>query len=127
MIYAQYIRSVLEYNSNVWFSSLTEEEKDDIERVQRVALKIIMKENYISYEQALEELNLDTLHERRLMLAERFAKKCAKSKQFHDLFPKNGREDLNLRDHETYSVNFASKGKLFKSAIPAMQRLLNKN
>ena len=126
MIYAQYIRSILEYNSNVWFSNLTEEEKDDIERVQRVALKIIMKEKYISYEQALKNLNLDTLQERRLMLAERFAKKCAKSEKFQNLFPKNEKEGLNLRDPETYNVNFASKGRLFKSAIPAMQRLLNK-
>ena len=108
------------------FSNLTEEEKDDIERVQRVALKIIMKEKYISYEQALKNLNLDTLQERRLMLAERFAKKCVKSEKFQNLFPKNEKEGLNLRDPETYNVNFASKGRLFKSAIPAMQRLLNK-
>ena len=29
LIYCQYIRSVLEYNSSVWFSSITEDEKDD--------------------------------------------------------------------------------------------------
>ena len=126
MIYAQYIWSILEYNSNVWFSNLTEEEKDDIERVQKVALKIIMKEKYISYEQALEDLNLDTLQNRRLMLAERFAKKCAKSDKFQNMFPMNQKDDLNLRDPETHNVNFASKGRLFKSAIPAMQWLLNK-
>ena len=79
MIYAKYIRSILEYNSNVWFSNSTEKEKDDIERVQKVALKIIMKEKYIRYEQALEDLNLETLQERRLMLVERFANKCADS------------------------------------------------
>ena len=109
MIYAQYIRSILEYNSNVWFSNLTEEEKDDIERVQRVALKIIMKEKYISYEQALKNLNLDTLQERRLMLAERFAKKCPKSEKFQNLFPKNEKDGLNLRDPATHNVNLASK------------------
>ena len=41
MIYSLYIRSILEFNSNVWFSSITEEEKDDIERVQKIACKII--------------------------------------------------------------------------------------
>ena len=125
-IYSQYIRSILEYNSNVWFSNLTEEDKDDIERVQRVALKIILKEKYISYEQALVDLNLDTLQNRRLMLAERFANKCTKGGKFQNLFPKNQKDGLNLRDPETHNVNFASKGRLFKSAIPAMQRLLNK-
>jgi hypothetical protein len=77
-------------------------------------------------EQALNNLNLDTLQDRRLMLAERFAKKCSKSEKFQKLFPKNEKEGINLGDPETYNINFASKGRLFKSAIPAMQRLLNK-
>ena len=64
LIYTMYIRSILEYNSNVWFSSITEEESEDIERVQSVACKIILKEDYISYEQALQNLNLQTLEER---------------------------------------------------------------
>ena len=84
-----------------------------------------MKENYISYEQALSELNLQTLSQRRLILAERFAKKCVKSEHFNDLFPKNGNQDLNLRKTEKYDVKFASTGRLMKSSIPAMQRLLN--
>ena len=60
------------------------------------------------------------------MLAERFANKFTKGGKFQNLFPKNQKDGLNLRDPETHNVNFASKGRLFKSAIPAMQRLLNK-
>ena len=60
------------------------------------------------------------------MLAERFAKKCAKSEKFNHLFPKNEKSGLNLRDPEEFHVNFASKKRLFKSSIPAMQRILNK-
>ena len=48
LIYNQYIRSILEYNSNVWYSSITNEEREDIERVQRVACKIILKDEYQS-------------------------------------------------------------------------------
>ena len=125
IIYTLYIRSILEYNSNVWFSNITEEEREDLERVQRVACKIILKGNYISYELALAELNLQTLSERRLMLAERFAKKCVKSEQFNDLFPKNINQNVNLRNTEKYNVKFASTGRLMTSSIPAMQRLLN--
>ena len=44
-IYCLYIRSVLEYNSSVWFSSITQEENYDIERVQRCACKIILEKN----------------------------------------------------------------------------------
>ena len=121
LIYCQYIRSILEYNSNVWFSSITEEEKEDIERVQAIACRIILKEEYSEYDQALSDLKLQSLNERRDMLALRFAKKCVKSDKFSDLFPKNG----PTTHHEEYKVNFAKKGRLKKSSIPAMQRLLN--
>ena len=32
-LYGQFIRTMLEFNSNVWFSSITEEESEDLERV----------------------------------------------------------------------------------------------
>jgi hypothetical protein len=122
MIYCQYIRSILEYNSNVWFSSISEEEKEDLERVQHVACKIILKDQYTDYTNALDILNLQSLSDRRLMMAERFAIKCQKSDNFTDLFQKN----TSSTHHEQFDVKFARKGRLFKSAIPTMQRLLNK-
>ena len=45
-IYVLYIRSVLEQSSVVWNSSITKGEQLDIERVQRCALRVILKENY---------------------------------------------------------------------------------
>ena len=53
LIYCQYIRSILEYNSNVWFSSITEEEIEDLERVQHIACKIILKDQYSDYDTKL--------------------------------------------------------------------------
>ena len=125
MIYSLYIRSILEFNSNVWFSSITEQEKDDIERVQKIACKIILKDSYQTYEQALLKLNLQSLTDRRLMLAKRFSQKCVKSDKFNDLFPKNRKDSLNLRNPEEFNVNFARTNRLQKSSIPAMQRILN--
>ena len=89
-------------------------------------LPIILKDNYHSYEQALSALNLDKLSDRRQMLAKRFANKCDKSEKFKHLFPKNEKSSLNLRDPEEFHVNFARKKRLFKSSIPAMQRIWNK-
>ena len=125
MIYCLYIRSVLEYNSSVWFSSITQEESNDIERVQRCACRIILKEEYTTYESALSRLNLQNLSERRKTLALRFAKKCTENDRFADLFPVNDKDHLNLRNPEKYDVKFARKLRLCKSSIPAMQRLLN--
>ena len=76
MIYTMYIRSVLEFNSNVWFSAISNEEREDIERVQRVACKVILKEEYTNYNDALKTLNLQTLSDRRQLLTKRFATKC---------------------------------------------------
>ena len=125
MIYNMYIRSVLEYNSNVWFSSITNEDRDDIERVQRVACKIILKEEYNGYNQALETLNLQNLSDRRQVLAKRFALKCVKSEKFTNLFPEN-QNNNDLRSGDKYKVNFARGGRLQTSAIPAMQKILNR-
>ena len=81
-IYTMYIRSVLEYNSNVWFSSITNEERDHLERVQKVACRIILKREYTTYTVALQTLNLLSLSDRRQMLAKRFALKCVKNERF---------------------------------------------
>ena len=58
-IHILYIRSILEFSCQVWHYSINEEEKQDLERVQKVALRIILNDEYQNYEQALEVLNLD--------------------------------------------------------------------
>ena len=120
-----YIRSVLEYNSNVWFSAITNEERENLERVQKVACRIILKSDYTNYTDALKTLTLLSLSDRRQLLAKRFALKCVKSDRFKDLFPinQNGKE---LRNSEKYLVRFCNGSRLQNSSIPAMQRLLNK-
>ena len=126
LIYCSYIRSVLELNSNVWFSSITNEERENLERIQKIACKIILKENYENYEKALETLKLKSLSERRQMLALRFAQKCLNHDRFRDLFPLND-ANVDTRNSEKYVVKFASTDRLKESSIPAMQRLLNRN
>ena len=53
-IYFLFIRSMLEYSCVVWHSSITEEEITSIERVQKTALKMILRERYTDYRSALE-------------------------------------------------------------------------
>ena len=125
LIYTMYIRSVLEYNSNVWFSAITNIEREDIERVQKVACKIILKGDYTSYVQALRTLNLMSLSDRRQMLAERFALKCTKSDRFKNLFPKNHKK-MELRSTEQYLIKFCNGSRLQNSSIPVMQKILNR-
>ena len=81
----------------------------------------IMKDDYVNYENALEKLKLQTLTDRRDMLAYRFANKCTNNDRFKDLFPTT-EHGLNLRKKEKFKVKFASTQKLYKSSITSMQR-----
>ena len=123
-IYILYIRSAAEQSCVVWHSSLTEEEHTDLERIQKVALRIILQDLYESYENALRVTNLKTLRSRQKTLCLRFAQSCVKSENHRDMFPVNNKI-VNTRPHEKYFVTPAKTNRLACSAIPYMQRLLN--
>ena len=78
-IYLLYIKSILEQSCVVWHSSLTQENSEDLERVQKAAIRIILGQKYEKYEDALIKVNLDSLKERREKLCKKFAQKCLDS------------------------------------------------
>ena len=88
-IYISFIRSILEQSCTVWNTSLTDKNIQDIERIQKSAVKIILKQNKISYQKSLSILELDTLQERRNFLCLNFARKCIKNGTMNDLFTQN--------------------------------------
>ena len=71
-IYILFVRSQLEQSSVVWHSSLTAENINDLERVQKSAVKIILGGKYQSYKKALDVLDLETLDSRRNYLCLKF-------------------------------------------------------
>ena len=62
-IYILFIRSIIEQSSVLWSSSLTLDDQQRLERVQKIALHIIYDTDYISYENALKVSKLSTNHE----------------------------------------------------------------
>ena len=122
-IYKLFIRSVLETSCVVWATSITQEEIVSIERVQKIALKIIYKEKYISYENTLNVSKMPSLSERRLNLMLKFAQKCTKNEKTEHMFPLN--EIKSTRMKEKYKVLHAYTDRLKNSAIPQMARQLN--
>ena len=128
VIYKTFIRSKLEQSSSVWHSSLSKINVSDLERVQKSACKLILKERYIGYEDSLRKLNIDSLCERREKLMLKFAKKGLKSVQFRKLFPvKKQIHKMKTRNPKKFVVNNACTERYSKSSVPAMQRLLNEN
>lgn len=125
-IYVSYIRSILEQNAVVWHSSLTDENKQDLERIQKSACKIILKNKNIEYERALQFLNLDNLNDRRETLCQRFANKSAINETI--IFEPNIKShQMEARNSEIYQVTHCKTERLKKSAIPHMQRMLNQS
>ena len=111
----------------MWHSSLTEDNVSDLERIQKTAVKIILGDTYLSYEQGLVKLDMEILSERRAALCLSFAQKCAKNPKTAQMFPKNVKvHNMETRQPETYIVQHSNTERLRKSSIIYMQHLLNK-
>ena len=61
--YCAVIRSTVEYAAQVWHGGLTQAQSNDIERIQKRALRIMDPFKY--YEQALTEAKIKSLKKRR--------------------------------------------------------------
>ena len=81
-----YIRSVADHTWLVLDSSLTEDQIMVIERIQKVAPRIILLEHYETNQNALNLTNLETLSSRQNLV---FAQTCFKSENNVDMFPIN--------------------------------------
>ena len=127
-IYKTFIRSNLEFSSNVWHSSLTNENRQDLERVQKAALKVILRNDYKDYDEALRLTGLQSLDSRREKIGLRFVKNSLRNANFSKLFPlKKIKHVMSVRNPLKYHVNKANTERYRKSTIPYLQRLLNKD
>ena len=127
-IYILQIRSKLEQSSVLWHSSLTKKCEDNLERVQKSALKIILRESYESYDNALKVLKLQSLKERREDLSLKFAKKCLEVPKLSKMFPRSQQNHaMGKRCTESFQVKRGLTERMRRSAIPHMQRLLNED
>ena len=64
-IYILFIRSVTEYCAVAFHSSLTIEQSDKLEKIQKTCLRVILGDMFIDYSAALEMCGLQTLSDRR--------------------------------------------------------------
>ena len=126
-IYVQYIRSILEQSCVVWHSSLTQENSEDLERVQKAAVRIILGKKYPeNYEQALVRADLEPLKDRRVKLCKEFAKKCLQNERTEHIFKKNKtKHKMKTKKSNIYKINHANTKRFQNSAIIYMQNLLN--
>ena len=124
LIYIQIIRVILEGSCQVWHGSLTKKNRRDLERCQKLAMKIILPTQ--SYKTALLTLDLETLEERREKLTAKFSNFAKNHDKLKSLFRLNMKSHkMNTRNKQTFLMN-ANTDRFMNSSIMKMQRLLNK-
>jgi hypothetical protein len=124
-VYTKQIRCVLELAAPAWQGSLSQVEKQDLERVQKSACHIILGESYSSYRDSLKILGLDPLESRRNALALKFAVKSEKHDKFKFWFkPAIKKVNTRLDIGKYYDVR-ANHTRFARSPISFLTKLLN--
>ena len=120
--------SILEQSCAVWSNGLTAENEEDLERTQKTFCKLVLGDKYISYFEALSDLNFQSLKSRRQMLTLRFAKQSLADGNLRKYFPlRKKQHNMKTRNNEKYQVFKAHTERYRNSPILSMQRLLNKS
>ena len=103
-------------------------DRQDLERVQKAAVKVILGKDYVNYEEALSELKLESLNTRRETMALKFVKNSLQNRNFSKLFPlKEVKHGMKSRKSEKYMVSSSNTNRHKNSAVPYLQGLLNKD
>ena len=122
-VYAKEVRSILEMAVPVWHSGLTKQQVTDIERLQKVAFRIMLGEKYISYQLACKKFSALTLEERRVKLCVKFARKNVNSENC--MFTKL-KKNVNTRQKTKMVKEYKCRTKRYQnSSLPYLAKLLN--
>ena len=102
-VYTKQVRPLLEYAAPVWHPNLTNTDSEDIERVQKSALKLILQKRYRSYETALNNMKLTSLSTRREKLCTKFALKAETDPKFSKWFQEANKTSVTRGKPMKYS------------------------
>ena len=118
------IRPTLEYVAPTYHPMLTKEMSDNIEQIQRRAIKLIYGWD-ADYQKLLDEERITSLSTRREELTLKFAKKTAENTRFSDWFVKKIPGVYDIRNEKKYVEYYGRTERLRKSPLFYMRRMLN--
>ena len=110
----------------IWNSGLTKGQVNDLEKIQKVALKIILEDDYRSYDMACNQFNLKTLSDRRLDLCTNFAVKLFQSNRSEQFFTRSNRQ-VETRHEDPVLVKKCNTVRCYNAPHNYLSRLVNKN
>ena len=124
-IYCSFVRSAIEYASVVYGCHLTEEQSDDIERIQANILRNIFGQRK-SYRTCLGLAGIPLLKSRRELAFLKFTKRVEGSERFRAKWlPLNEKPGYDLRTYDKYQTTRFRSNRLRDSPIYKMRDLLN--
>ena len=115
--YIAVIRATLEYGAEVWNGGITKDKSNEIERIQKRALKIIYKED--DYDKSLQTAELVSLKERRDQMCIQLIKSMSNSDhKLHNVLPKKVHEirKRETRQNSHMYYNFKWRTERFKNS-----------
>ena len=125
-IYCLFIRSLLDYCSVAFHSSLTQKDIRQLENIQSTALRILLQNNYVSSSAAREMTGLSLLSDRRQARCDTFSKRCLSHPKHRNMFPLNEQYvQHTLRSREKFKVNFSHTLNHQNSPLEFCKRRLN--
>ena len=119
------IRSILEYAAPVFTSMLTQKNISDIERIQKTVLKVLLQEDYISYNNACNIMMTTSLEQLRENLSLKFALSCLSN--LKHLFKQRQSRFYSIRNIRSYEEPCCNSKRYYTSPIPYLTRLLNEH
>ena len=123
------VLSVLWLGGPAWFCQLTSAEKRDLDRVLKVALRIIYGETYNGFENALHSSQTSKPTDRLEKMTKQFAAKCYKNSKFTQWFSPLQHSSVNTRStkHTQKLAQVHTRTDRYeKSPIPHMTDIINK-
>ena len=115
--YASIVRAVCEYAAPAWATSITKQQRQKLEMIQKRAIHIILPT--INYEDGLDMLQLETLDTRRDQLCRIFFSKIKNKKdKIHDVLPEVQSLKYNLRKQNEYPIPKCQTNRYKNSFVP---------
>lgn len=115
--YTTCIRPVSEYACQVFHNGLPKYLSEDLEKIQRRALRIIFPD--LGYQEGLKECNIATLYQRRQLLTERLFSEIKDNscRKLHGLLPSSNLSTVASRRKRAFNVPFCRTNRLKNSFI----------
>ena len=123
-LYACYVRSIFEYCSPVYHSLLTRGQEEQLERLQRHAIRVCHGYE-VPVEEHMETWGISTLKDRRSRRMDKFIRKAAANPRFSSWFPPRDGVARELRNRRGIQEPQAFTCRRFNSPLSFIKRRAN--